>query len=172
MNTDIGATEMLPLLSFFLGLIGILIGVFLWQFKRWSDAKPFVDFFVAGGETAGGQTFGFKVINRGQVSACKLALSVTWHDSPVWTHSALPSGKQVYVEVGLNPRVQEHETESPKAWIDFQDQYGRQFRISRYLVQQWNTQHHKFFIDQAPGDLLITRPNRVRDIWKWSKVNP
>jgi len=92
---------MLPLLSIFLGVIG----VFLWQIKRWSDAKPFIDFFVAGGETSDGQTFGFKIINRGQVSAHKLALSVTWHESPVWTHSALHTGKQVYVAVGLNPKV-------------------------------------------------------------------
>ncbi len=159
---------MLPLLSFFLGVIG----VFPWQIKRWSDAKPFVDFFVAGGETPSGQTFGFKVINHGQVSAYKLALSVTWHDIPVWTHSALPTEKQVYVEVVLNPRVQERETESPKAWIDFHDQYGRQFRISRDLVQRWNAQYHKFFIDQAPGALLITCPSRVRDIWRRTKVNP
>ena len=168
MNTDIMTAEVLPLLSFILGVIG----VFLWQIKRWSDAKPFVDFFVAGGETTGGQTFGFKVINHGKISAYKLALFVTWHDSPVWTHSALPGGKEVYVEVGLNSKVQERETELLKAWIDYHDQYSRQFQISCHFVQRWNTQHHKFFIDQAPGVLVVTRPTRVRDIWRWKKVNP
>lgn len=157
---------MVPLLSFFFGLIG----VFLWQIKRWSDAKPFADFFVAGGETPSGQTFGFKLVNRGQVSAYNLALFVSWHDGLIWTSSVLLGGKQLYIEVDLNPRVQECETGSLKAWVDFHDQYGRQFRISRDLVQR--CQHHKFFIHQAPGALVTTRPNRVRDIWRWKKMNP
>ena len=92
----------------------------------------------------------FKVINHGKISAYKLALFVTWHDSPVWTHSALPGGKEVYVEVGLNSKVQEHETELLKAWIDYHDQYSRQFQISRHLVQRWNTQHHKFSLIKHP----------------------
>ena len=168
MNTDLKIAEALPLFSFLLGVIG----VFLWQIKRWSDGKPFVDFFVAGGETPGGQTFGFKVTNRGQVPAYKLALSVTWHDGPVWATSALPGEKQLYVEVDLSARVQDREMNSLKAWLDFYDQYGRQFRISRDLAQRWNTQHHKFFIDQASSDLVVARPNWVRDIWRWKKVRP
>ena len=164
--------EKLPLFSFILSMIGVILGTILWQIKRWSDGKPFVDFFVAGGETPGGQTFGFKVTNRGQVSAFKLALFLTWHDGPVWASEALPGTNQLYVPVDLSARVQDREMDSLKTWLDFHDQYGRQFRISRDLTRNWNAQHHKFFIGQAPQDLVLTHPNWARDIWRWKKVSP
>ncbi len=168
-----GTVELsISLLGPLVGLIAILIAIWLWQVKRWSDARPAVTFFVAGGETSSGQLFGFKIQNPGQVEVYNCSLFVTWSDSPSWRKDFLHPGESLHASVPIASHVQQQEIKSLAAWMDFFDRYGRQFRASLGLKQEWHAGRHMFFVHQAAKQQITTRPHWFRDLLRWGAVYP
>ena len=166
-NAEVGISILGPLV----GVVAVLLAVLLWQFKRWSDARPAVNFFVVGGETSGGQLFGFDVENPGHGPAYNCSLFVTWSERPVWHNQSLRPSVPIHIPVPIGADVQQRELEDITARLDFSDSFGRQYRASLGLKQEWRTDHHVFFVHQA-GQLTTTRPRWLRDLFCWRTVYP
>jgi hypothetical protein len=153
-----------------LGLFSTLVPVVFWQAKRWSDAKPSLDFSIAGGETSHGQRFGIEIQNRGSLPVHHPAIFVSWQDSNLWKTARLTIHATQYVPLRLLPLVQEVEVDKPRIWIDYCDEFGRLYRVQRHLVQRWDTRHHKFFLEEQAGSRTVNRPRWMTDLFRWRKV--
>ena len=162
----------MPWVTITLSLLGILVAVFLWQAKRWSDAKPSLEFGIAGGQTAQSQLFGIKIKNTGSIPVHKPAIFVSWQRGNLWEISRLTINANQYVPIQLSPEVQKVKVNNPTIWIDYYDEFGRLYRVQKHLVQRWDAGHSKFFLDEQPGSRKIKRPRWLMDLFRWQKVHP
>ncbi len=171
MITQWNAEVVISILGPLVGVVAVLLAVLLWQVKRWSDARPAVGLFVAGAETSSGQIFSFKLESLSQVPAHNCSLFVAWADRPVWRKRSLQPGENWHISVPIAADVQQREIEDITARLDFSDSFGRQYRASLGLRQEWRTDHHVYFVHQA-GQLTTTRPRWLRDLFCWRTVYP